>query len=293
MAGRIFIHTDVEQEIETRIPGLPGIPPRVHVAGPRIVSHQVMLVREDNIMADFVGGIRDFVIRQKLQIAPNSAIHRVEVLKEVGGQDVWVNVTGKMWQKTIKDVVTNHSEEREGWVAIVYRQSVENVPFGINFQQQQMVGCNFCGKRERYMKVEKTGKRRIFCHNDCQNRFYAGSFAVDIEEATKHNSHYRHVLNTTQHQQLVVMNITPEDQEIGGEIHPHTTQLVRVESGKGKAVVDGVTTELKGGSLIMINPGAKHNIINTSEDGSPLKLYSVYSPPHHAPWLLEDRREKA
>ncbi len=155
------------------------------------------------------------------------------------------------------------------------------------------VGCNHCGSRptspDTKMMREKTGARRLFCHKECQKNFYSGVFSVDIEEATANNSNFRTVLYTTLTQQLVLMSISPEDREIGEEVHTSTTQLLRVESGKGVAVVDGVSIQLKQGTLVVINPGAKHNIINEAAT-SDLKLYTVYSPPNHAPWTLHVRR---
>lgn len=155
------------------------------------------------------------------------------------------------------------------------------------------VGCNHCGSKpatsDTKMLREKTGARRIFCRKDCQKNFYSGAFSVDIEQATANNSNFRTVLYTTLTQQLVLMSISPEDRDIGEEVHPDTTQLLRVESGQGVAIVDGVSIQLKEGSLIIVNPGAKHNIVNESSTED-LKLYSVYTPPNHAPWTLHARK---
>lgn len=159
-----------------------------------------------------------------------------------------------------------------------------------NFSKKmRSMGCHFCGDAKSKMQKEKTGKKRVFCDKDCQTSFYSGSFSVNIEDATLHNSDYRRVLNTTKDQQLVVMCITPEDHEIGEEVHPHTTQFIRIEKGMATAIVDGITTILKEGAVIMVNRGAKHNIINLSQK-EPLRLYTLYSPPHHAAGLVEKRK---
>lgn len=99
----------------------------------------------------------------------------------------------------------------------------------------------------------------------------------NIEKATIDNNYYRNVIFTTAQIQLVLMYI-PTKQEIGLEVHPHTTQFIRVESGKGVAYINGKRFNLKNGDAIVIPAGAKHNIISTDE----LRLYTIYSPPEHS-----------
>ena len=48
----------------------------------------------------------------------------------------------------------------------------------------------------------------------------------------------------------------------------------------GEVVIDGVSHQVQDGSAVVVPAGAKHNVINTSED-VPLKLYTIYSPPEH------------
>ena len=85
--------------------------------------------------------------------------------------------------------------------------------------------------------------------------------------------------------QLVVMKILGE-QEIGNEVHPNTTQFIKVVGGTGIAIVDGVMSDLHPGMSVMVPPGSSHNIINMNNTTS-LKLYTVYSPPEHAPDLVQ------
>jgi mannose-6-phosphate isomerase-like protein (cupin superfamily) len=101
-------------------------------------------------------------------------------------------------------------------------------------------------------------------------------FATDIEQDTLGNNNYREVIHTTARLQLVLMSITDE---IGTETHPETDQFIRVESGTGEAIIDGAKHELKDGSAIIIPAGSEHNVVNNSKE--PLKLYTIYSPPHH------------
>jgi mannose-6-phosphate isomerase-like protein (cupin superfamily) len=112
-------------------------------------------------------------------------------------------------------------------------------------------------------------------------------FKKNIEKLTLNNNNYRKVLFTTKQQQLVLMSIKGHE-EIGLEIHPKTTQFIRVESGRGKAIIGKEVYRLKDGDAIIIPSGVKHNII-ASKDG--LKLYTIYSPPHHPIGTIEKNKE--
>ncbi len=102
-------------------------------------------------------------------------------------------------------------------------------------------------------------------------------FITDIEKITLENTDYRRVLYTTPQTQVVVMSLEPTI-EIGMEVHD-LDQFIRVEAGEGRAVIDGAEKEIKDGTAIVIPKGTDHNIINTGT--TPLKLYSIYSPPEH------------
>jgi len=104
-------------------------------------------------------------------------------------------------------------------------------------------------------------------------------FKGNIEEITLRNKMYRKVIHTTKHQQLVVMSLLPRE-EIGMEVHNDTSQFIRVEEGRGLAIINGNRYYLKDGDAVVIPHNAYHNIINTSETEF-LKLYTVYSPPNH------------
>ena len=99
----------------------------------------------------------------------------------------------------------------------------------------------------------------------------------NIEKATKENTNFRKVLYTAVHTQLVVMHLNPGE-EIGEEVH-ELAQFIRVEEGKGVAILDGVTTPVEDDFAIIVPAGAMHNIINTGDE--PMKLYTLYSPPEH------------
>ncbi|MDO8497341.1 MAG: cupin domain-containing protein [bacterium] len=101
----------------------------------------------------------------------------------------------------------------------------------------------------------------------------------NIEKLTLANTYFRQVLYTGQHNQLVLMCLQPNE-EIGVEVHEIVDQFLRIEEGEGKVIMNGEEHLVKDGDAIIVPAGAKHNVINTSSEKQ-LKLYTVYSPPHH------------
>jgi mannose-6-phosphate isomerase-like protein (cupin superfamily) len=116
----------------------------------------------------------------------------------------------------------------------------------------------------------------------------APPFRANNERVTTTNASFRRVLYTTPHMQLVVMSIAPGE-DIPMERHSTITQLIRVESGTGRAYIGDSHKELRDDTLIIIPPNMWHRIVNTSTSHS-LKLYSVYSPPEHRPGTRHRRR---
>jgi len=115
-------------------------------------------------------------------------------------------------------------------------------------------------------------------------------FVTDIETDTKQNDNFRKVLYTGKNSQLVLMSLKPGE-DIGEEVHKDTDQFFRVDAGSGKVVINGNESEIKNGSAIVIPQGAKHNVINTGKED--LKLYSIYSPPHHEDGTIHKTKEEA
>ena len=114
-------------------------------------------------------------------------------------------------------------------------------------------------------------------------------YVTDIESATLQNSDYRRVLFTGRNTQLVLMNIAPGD-EIGLETHDEHDQFIRVESGIGTVALDGEQHPLADGVAVVIPAGVRHNVINTSRD-TPLRLYTLYSPPEHADGTVHQTKQ--
>jgi mannose-6-phosphate isomerase-like protein (cupin superfamily) len=104
-------------------------------------------------------------------------------------------------------------------------------------------------------------------------------FKTAIENETIGNTNFREVLYTSKYCQLVLMSLRPRE-EIGMETHRSNDQFFRVEKGHGKCFIDGNEYELRDGDAVIVPVGAQHNIINLSEKED-LKLYTIYSPPHH------------
>jgi mannose-6-phosphate isomerase-like protein (cupin superfamily) len=116
-------------------------------------------------------------------------------------------------------------------------------------------------------------------------------FKAAIEKETQANMDFRRVLYTAPHCQLVLMSLRPGE-EIGMETHTGNDQFFRVEKGHGKCVIDGHEYDLNDGDAIIVPTGARHNVINTSV-GDDLKLYTIYSPPHHKDGIVRATKLEA
>lgn len=110
----------------------------------------------------------------------------------------------------------------------------------------------------------------------------------NVEKTTLSNQNYREVLYTGSKMQLVVMSLEPGE-EVGEEIHADHDQFLRFESGEGKAILDSVPYDVKDGDAVIVPAGVRHNIVNVSAT-EPLKLYTLYAPPEHAPGTIHPRK---
>lgn len=115
-------------------------------------------------------------------------------------------------------------------------------------------------------------------------------FVGDIEHLTERNSDFRRVLYTGKRMQLVLMSIPPGG-EIGEEVHREEDQFIRVEEGSGEVSIDGTRTKLEEDMAAVIPAGARHNVRNTG--AKPLKLYTLYGPPHHADGTVQATKAEA
>ena len=114
-------------------------------------------------------------------------------------------------------------------------------------------------------------------------------FNEDIFARTRSNAYFRQEILTNEHSQLVLMSVNPGD-EIGEETHDVDQILVFVE-GSGEAVLNGQRSSVSASSLVVVPAGTLHNFINTGQ--SPLKLFTIYSPPEEAPGTLHKTKAEA
>ncbi|MCL2357045.1 MAG: cupin domain-containing protein [Defluviitaleaceae bacterium] len=121
-------------------------------------------------------------------------------------------------------------------------------------------------------------------------------FIVNIEDATLANDYYRQTLWTGPHMQSTLMTI-PEGGDIGLEVHPDNDQFLRLEQGQGLVQMGPAENNLPmrqtvfANSAIFVPAGTWHNITNIGTE--PMKLYVIYSPPHHPPGTVHATKKIA
>jgi mannose-6-phosphate isomerase-like protein (cupin superfamily) len=116
------------------------------------------------------------------------------------------------------------------------------------------------------------------------------SFVINIIKETTANKNFRKVLYTTAKNQLVVMNIKPNE-DIGEETHKAVEQTIYLHSGAGKIVLNGVEKPFNAGDIAIITPGTKHNVINTGK--APLEIFTLYVPPNHIDGTIHVTKQDA
>lgn len=116
-------------------------------------------------------------------------------------------------------------------------------------------------------------------------------YITNIDEKTIANQYFRQVLYTGQHAQLVVMSLSPQE-DIGEEVHHIVDQFFRIEAGEARVIMNGEEQLVKAGDAVVVPAGTKHNIVNMSSN-NPLKLYTVYSPPHHKDGTIHKTKQEA
>lgn len=113
-----------------------------------------------------------------------------------------------------------------------------------------------------------------------------------IESETLENAYFRRVLFTGKHAQIVVMCLQPGEQ-IGKEVHPNVDQFFRIEQGEAKFVFNDTEEHLvRNADAVVVPAGTHHNVINASKT-TPLKLYTIYSPPNHPDGTVHKTKSEA
>jgi mannose-6-phosphate isomerase-like protein (cupin superfamily) len=101
---------------------------------------------------------------------------------------------------------------------------------------------------------------------------------------------FRHVLYSGLHLQFVAMLLRPSE-ELGGEILLGTDQFFKIETGKGRLLLGGITHKIKAGDIVIVPAGVHHNLICVGK--KPLKFFTIYGPSHHIDQLAQATRVKA
>src|SRR3989338_3707184 len=104
------------------------------------------------------------------------------------------------------------------------------------------------------------------------------SYIANIEQLVMRNDNFREVVFTVIKSQLVVMSV-PVGGEVGEEIHTGVEQTLYIVSGVCSVVLDGETTQVSGGDVVVVTPNTTHNFINTGVET--VKIITTYSPPNH------------
>ncbi|HEY5383531.1 MAG TPA: cupin domain-containing protein [Candidatus Paceibacterota bacterium] len=115
-------------------------------------------------------------------------------------------------------------------------------------------------------------------------------YLANIVAETEQNTNFRKVLFTGTRSQLVIMSIPPGG-EVGAETHTYTEQTLFFLSGTGEAILNGKTSPIAAGDVVVVTPGTQHNFINTGT--VPLKIYTVYAPPNHIDGTIEATKADA
>lgn len=100
----------------------------------------------------------------------------------------------------------------------------------------------------------------------------------NLTQQAKDNTHFRHVLATGEHTQVVVMSIPPGG-DIGEEVHPDTDQVLYLVEGSGQVILEGSPADFSAGDLVLVPAGTRHNFKTVGEQT--MKIVTAYAPPHH------------
>lgn len=138
------------------------------------------------------------------------------------------------------------------------------------------------------------------CNENCFKTIAADCgpkpFITDIDKLTMQNKNYRTALWTGKYLQATMMCI-PSGGEIGLEVHCDTDQFIKIVDGSGSVMMGPKENCLNlrrnacAGFGVFVPAGTWHNIVNNS--CRPLKLYTVYAPPHHPHGTVQRTKAEA
>ncbi|MGN1155906.1 MAG: cupin domain-containing protein [Agathobacter sp.] len=119
---------------------------------------------------------------------------------------------------------------------------------------------------------------------------------TNVARQAMQNTDFRSTLWTGSFGQMTLMSI-PVCSDIGLEIHKDTDQIIRIEQGNALAEMGDCKDHLDyrvrvcTGDLIFVPAGTWHNVTNIGR--IPLKLSTVYAPPHHPAGTVHHTKEDA
>ena len=123
-----------------------------------------------------------------------------------------------------------------------------------------------------------------------------GRQVTNIQEMAEQNKCYLTALWTGCHLQMTLMSIPP-CRDIGAKLHPDMDQLIRVEKGNAMVMTGNCPHNLNceqrmcKGDAVFVPARTWHNIKNTGK--CPLRLSTIYAPPHHPFGTVEYTKEDA
>lgn len=131
----------------------------------------------------------------------------------------------------------------------------------------------------------------------CQGQDFGKSpLIINMELSAEMNHNYRTAVWTGKYMQVTLMCI-PVGGEIGLEVHEDTDQLLQIVQGSAMVRLGTTRNTVRDAGKIderfavVVPAGTWHNIINCGD--KPLKLYSVYAPPHHRFGTVQATRREA
>jgi mannose-6-phosphate isomerase-like protein (cupin superfamily) len=116
------------------------------------------------------------------------------------------------------------------------------------------------------------------------------TFNEDVVGRASRNTHFREVLATSSHSQVVVIRI-PVGGEIGEETHGEVDQILVFTAGEGEAILNGERSRVAAGRLVHVPAGTRHNVVSTGPDDP--RPYTIYAPAEHASATVHHTRADA
>jgi mannose-6-phosphate isomerase-like protein (cupin superfamily) len=112
----------------------------------------------------------------------------------------------------------------------------------------------------------------------------------DLRGEALANNYFRRVAETGGKMQVVLMSLAVGE-EIGMEVHPDNEQMLLNVAGQGKTILNGEAENFNEGDMVLVRAGVEHNFINVGQE--PLKIITLYSPPHHADGTIHKTKAEA